>query len=322
MRQVAALICASVLQVTLSLVGNDTPRSYVGTPSLRRTSPPCNSIRLRPETAHCTGLVSFPRKLYVEIWPFSVLQVRVGNVGRATLTYDGALGHQACLCSSRCFHWGCRYGGVVPTCQPATSTRECMGFMVNRLHGGGDSPHPARSDALEQNIDPQQCALKDSEGKETNRGLNVSAVPRTRDGVGAKHTAPLRVAPEAGDVIVGLTDSCHTSSLVEAVWDVCFGGSAVEDSTSDTEPGEGVSENEATHAQASGKRIYVRTGQQTWTGPLTIYPGLPFSRGAAGFCHNAFFRMLPGTSLCATYSHQPAICCPIHCRRPRPRHHT
>ena len=35
------------------------------------------------------------------------------------------------------------------------------------------------------------------------------------------HTQPLRVAPQGGDKIVGLTESCHTSSLIEAVWDIC-----------------------------------------------------------------------------------------------------
>ena len=76
-------------------------------------------------------------------------------------------------------------------------------------------------------------------------------------GVGARHSAPLRVAPEAGDVIVGLTEACHTSSLVEAVWDACF------------LPVQPV----ALAGRSGGRRIYVRTGQQTWNGALTLPAG-------------------------------------------------
>lgn len=104
-------------------------------------------------------------------------------------------------------------------------------------------------------------------GEEVSGGQKRDASHR-RVGVGAGHVAPLRVAPEEGDTIVGLTERCHTSSLVEAIWDACFESSA----SSSHAPGlehEGVSEG-PDRAAARIKRIYVRTGQQTWTGALVI----------------------------------------------------
>eukprot|EP00961_Rhodomonas_salina_P169798 2288027-Rhodomonas_salina.5 len=91
-----------------------------------------------------------------------------------------------------------------------------------------------------------------------------------RPDVGATSAPPLRVAPagqpsafccqtlilrllmvcgfaSAGDVIVGHTENCNCSTMVEAVWYLCW----EEDSR-------------------TGGRIYARTGQQSWNGPIVV----------------------------------------------------
>lgn len=68
-----------------------------------------------------------------------------------------------------------------------------------------------------------------------------------RPDVGATSAPPLRVAPAAGDVIVGHTENCNCSTMVEAVWYLCW----EEDSR-------------------TGGRIYARTGQQSWNGPIVV----------------------------------------------------
>ena len=116
-------------------------------------------------------------------------------------------------------------------------------------------------------------AMPEGAGARADGGVNggglgepAPAVPRTREAVGARHAAPLRVAPEPGDIIVGHTDSCRTASLAEAVWDLCFGMPEWEE---DSGPGK----DEVPAERGRERRIYVRTGQQTWSGAMTIPSG-------------------------------------------------
>ena len=121
---------------------------------------------------------------------------------------------------------------------------------------------------------PSDAAPAEGGVHEGHAGRVGVEVPRTREGVGAQHAAPLRVAPEPGDIIVGHTESCRTTSLAEAVWDVCFGVPGWEDDQAAAEEmaAGGREETGAEQARAP-QRIYVRTGQQTWSGAMTIPSG-------------------------------------------------
>ena len=121
---------------------------------------------------------------------------------------------------------------------------------------------------------PSDAAPVDGGVREGHAGRGGEGVPRTRQGVGARHAAPLRVAPEPGDIIVGHTESCRTTSLAEAVWDVCFGVPGWEDDQAAAEEMATREEEETGAEQARAtQRIYVRTGQQTWSGAMTIPSG-------------------------------------------------
>jgi hypothetical protein len=121
---------------------------------------------------------------------------------------------------------------------------------------------------------PSDAAPADGGVHEGHAGRGGGGMKRTREGVGARHAAPLRVAPEPGDIIVGHTESCRTTSLAEAVWDVCFGVPGWEDDQAAAEEMAAGEEEETGAEQARvPQRIYVRTGQQTWSGAMTIPSG-------------------------------------------------
>lgn len=155
-------------------------------------------------------------------------------------------------------------------------------------------------------------------------GEDVSGVQKRdgsqrRAGVGAGHVAPLRVAPEEGDTIVGLTERCHTSSLVEAIWDACFESAASSSSSSNREgelehKGSSVSEGPG-RAAGRSKRIYVRTGQQTWTGALVIPCGCHVGivgPTSAQVPLNECRRPSPAVPRCAMQSKPTARRCRLH----------
>jgi hypothetical protein len=100
---------------------------------------------------------------------------------------------------------------------------------------GGSSAKPA---VFEQ--EPTTCNVPLGYASESEKGGAVAEV-------GACKAPPLRVAPAPGDVVVGRGDHCNCTALVEAVWDVCWAS-----------------------RNASGGRVYVRTGQQSWNGQMAI----------------------------------------------------
>jgi hypothetical protein len=154
--------------------------------------------------------------------------------------------------------------------------QHCCLPLARRLRGGMSSVGDCRTEGAPLSHAPAPAGARRSEGQTRaaaklhgqDAGGDKQDGLRSRVGVGAGHVAPLRVAPEEGDTIVGVTDSCHTSSLVEAVWDTCFGAPAAGGFA-----GRGVAQGGNDCVAGRMKRIYVRTGQQTWTGALVLPDG-------------------------------------------------
>jgi hypothetical protein len=192
-----------------------------------------------------------------------------------------------------------RYGAAAALLAPHAGSKQEAAYATRpylrlRLYGGGTPPADGSISGTDANTPNTARAKQDgandgtpAAGDGTDHRLPV---PKTRPGLGARHAAPLRVAPEPGDIIVGLAQTCHTSSLVEAVWDACFGDDA---SGGGTGAQAGMSA-----SKGDGKRIYVRTGQQTWTGALMLCPGTKVS--GFGFRVSGFGFRVSGLGFRAT----------------------